>query len=422
MKQSFAIGIPTLNRSDLLNPSLEKYFNQFPQTSIFIIDNGNQNLVSRENNFKVFKPKKNLGVARSWNYLCDEIFKDHEYALILNDDIYIDLNQSEVNDFALGQKVNLVKCQEEFNFCSFILSKKCFTKHRFDESFYPAYFEDKDYFRRLKISGINVLEHFFLNPKEYLNSASSSEEGGDPNILSSFANLYKRYIDKWGGPPGQEIFLSEFNQSPNQSKTIEIIAVTYKHGYKLKCFIDSIRSQSCDNWYLNIIHDGKGELFEETKNDLLKNGYLNHPNISFRSTETRHNDYGHSLRDFGLKNPISNSDYTLITNCDNYYCPEWLSTVNNWLCQDLDFVYWDCVHNHSGNTSFDRLYPYGLNKSELKEGFIDMGSVAVKTSIAQSIGFPFKQFNGDWHYFHECLKKCKPNSISKVPCVLFTHN
>ena len=40
----FSIGIPTLNRADLLIPSIEKYIEDFPGVDIHIIDNGNQNL------------------------------------------------------------------------------------------------------------------------------------------------------------------------------------------------------------------------------------------------------------------------------------------------------------------------------------------------------------------------------------------
>ncbi len=39
---SFAIGIPTLNRWDLLMPTLHLYVADFPHTKIYVVDNGNQ--------------------------------------------------------------------------------------------------------------------------------------------------------------------------------------------------------------------------------------------------------------------------------------------------------------------------------------------------------------------------------------------
>jgi len=210
MKYSFAIGIPTLNRSDLLNQALDIYFKNFTDVQIFIIDNGNQNIQSRKNNFKIIKPKENLGVARSWNKLCDEVFKEHEYALILNDDIQINLKQNDLNQFLIKQSFDLIRCQEHFHLSSFAVSKDCFNEFRFDENFYPAYFEDRDYLYRLHISNKTVTQHSFLNPFKFVNSATISPNGGDPSVNQDFNKLRELYVSKWGGPPGFEIFRSPY--------------------------------------------------------------------------------------------------------------------------------------------------------------------------------------------------------------------
>ena len=49
MIRKFAIGIPTLNRADLLQASLDKYAIDFSDVEIFVIDNGNQELYSSDN-------------------------------------------------------------------------------------------------------------------------------------------------------------------------------------------------------------------------------------------------------------------------------------------------------------------------------------------------------------------------------------
>lgn len=41
-----------------------------------------------------------------------------------------------------------------------------------------------------------------------------------------------------------------------EKPSIKIIATTYNETFALKCFIDSIRSQTSQNWKLHIIHDG----------------------------------------------------------------------------------------------------------------------------------------------------------------------
>lgn len=202
---------------------------------------------------------------------------------------------------------------------------------------------------------------------------------------------------------------------------LEIIAVTYNHGFKLKCFIDSIRSQTNSNWCLHVIHDGRGEIFDNLKEDLYRNGYLNDSRIVLSATETRTNNYGHSLREHGLQNRISDAPYITITNCDNYYVPIWMSRVNNIVSRDIDLIYWDCVHSHRG-ANFDRRYRYGLLKSQLKPGWIDMGCVAVKSNISMKVGFPFRNFSADWDFFEACLEFIPSNKILKIPQILFVHN
>ena len=202
---------------------------------------------------------------------------------------------------------------------------------------------------------------------------------------------------------------------------LEIIAVTYDHGFKLKCFIDSIRSQTNSNWCLHIIHDGVGEIFDNLKRDLSNNGYLNDPRIVLSATATRTNNWGHPLREYGLRNRISDAPYITITNCDNYYVPIWVSEINNLTKQDKDFIYWDCVHDHK-NSNFDRTCGYGLLNSQLKSCWIDMGGAAVKSNIATKVGFPFRRFTADWDFFETCLNHTSSDKIQKIPKILFVHN
>lgn len=212
MSQDFAIGIPTLNRSDLLNPTLRRYFNNFKNTDLFIIDNGNQLIESRKNKFSITRPNKNLGVAKSWNLLCEKIFKNHDFALILNDDIELSCSEAGISFFLKSNSFDLARCYSDFNFCSFIISRECFKNDQFDESFYPAYFEDKDMLYRLKLKQKKVISHYILNPGIYRNSQTINPHGGDPSINNNFLKLSGIYKSKWGGPPGREKFKTPYNK------------------------------------------------------------------------------------------------------------------------------------------------------------------------------------------------------------------
>jgi GT2 family glycosyltransferase len=155
---NFAIGIPTYNRMDLLLPSVIKYITtDFPEVNIHIIDNGNQHIKFLETmpNIKVYEEKENIGVAASWNKLCKKIYEKHDFALIVNDDVYLGYNTKVVEKA-------MAECQSGFSQSN--ASWSVFLMHKefydfvgdFDEIFYPAYYEDSDYLYRMKLLGINL--------------------------------------------------------------------------------------------------------------------------------------------------------------------------------------------------------------------------------------------------------------------------
>lgn len=78
---------------------------------------------------------------------------------------------------------------------------------------------------------------------------------------------------------------------------IHVIAVSFEKFGELRVFVQSWINQTKNNWFLTVIHDGPNEEF-----NLIMNEFKNRcQNIEYQSTEKRFNDYGHSLRDLGLK-------------------------------------------------------------------------------------------------------------------------
>lgn len=208
MNKKFAIGIPTLNRLDLLLPTLHLYAtHDFKNVKIFVVDNGDQKININYPNVEVMVQERNIGVAASWNLLCDKIFEEHEYALILNDDICLGKNEQQISFLLQQYKTDLATSIHDF--CAFILSKECFGKvGRFDEEFYPAYFEDNDYAYRAKLKGFRVWPIPFLIPLVYRSSQTLEKA----NQISQYVAINKqRYIDKWGGEPSKEKFKKPFN-------------------------------------------------------------------------------------------------------------------------------------------------------------------------------------------------------------------
>jgi GT2 family glycosyltransferase len=204
------VAIPTINRADLLNEALTKYFEDFKNTHIAICDNGNQDIITREENFMIYRPQENLGVAKSWNMLMDYSDKiGATHVLILNDDIYLGKNET---DLALLIKNNLDAdfINSFHNWCSYILRVDIWKKAgMFDEEFFPAYFEDNSFDYKMTLVGAKKTWTSFLDPIVYRNSMTIAK---DPTLNQKFMQNKQMYIQMWGGLPSEEKYLTKFNK------------------------------------------------------------------------------------------------------------------------------------------------------------------------------------------------------------------
>lgn len=193
---------------------------------------------------------------------------------------------------------------------------------------------------------------------------------------------------------------------------VDIISVTFGQNENLKCFINSIKSQTDNRWRLFLIHDGKNNNLKE---DLTKNNYLVKDKVFFIEYPERTQKYGHVLRKWGLENFVK-SEYVLITNGDNYYTPNMVKEV---LSRKEDFIYFNCVHSHKTKNNNNQ-NDYGYLDAKLNRGWIDIGSAVIKTNIAKKVGFNSELFHADWLYF-ESILKLKPSTY-KINKTLFVHN
>jgi GT2 family glycosyltransferase len=221
------VGIPTYNRYDLLKPYIGKYGVDFPDWNIFIVDNGNQGIdisertkssishIEKENDeirwsksgLIIIQNDKNVGVGASWNQLCKKIFEKNDYALILNDDIYLGKKQELIISLIEKKKSGFIRATPDW--CAFLISKETFESvGDFDECFYPAYYEDKSYEYRMKLKGIIMLKHPDLNPQVYKSSQTLEK---DPDIFEQSKKNKKLYIEMWGGEPTKETYKSRYD-------------------------------------------------------------------------------------------------------------------------------------------------------------------------------------------------------------------
>ena len=199
---------------------------------------------------------------------------------------------------------------------------------------------------------------------------------------------------------------------------IEVICVAYKRYGPLKVLVQSLLNQTASNWKLRVIHDGADNKFAEIMSAFAADAPSK---ISWSASERRFNDYGHSLRDQGLK--FAQSDYVILTNDDNYYVPKFIEILTTAIMATRpDAVYFNMIYSHErpGN----RPQPsYCLFETHFSRRSIDIGAAAVRTELAKAVGFRDKSHDGDATYFEDVAKsKGSAFKVVKVPRVLFVHN
>jgi GT2 family glycosyltransferase len=224
-RRSWCIGIPTINRADLLAEAMSRYAVTFPQRMILIMDNGKQDIdCGGHRRTIVARNVANRGVAGSWNDLADatiglDDLGGHDAIVILNDDVILGSSDEEIDSLVHcmmheRSDVRSTVCDMPIcshgGMCGFVLSKRVREKvGRFDESFHPAYFEDDDYKYRMKLLGLTVGSPEQLWLQTFRKSSTISK---DPSLNEQYSSNEEVYRSKWGGLPGQEQFLVPYNR------------------------------------------------------------------------------------------------------------------------------------------------------------------------------------------------------------------
>ena len=69
-----ALGIPTINRADLLQEALDVYKETWYGRHVYIVDNGHQQITTTASNQKVLSKPPIFGVSGSWLLLSPSVF------------------------------------------------------------------------------------------------------------------------------------------------------------------------------------------------------------------------------------------------------------------------------------------------------------------------------------------------------------
>jgi GT2 family glycosyltransferase len=233
------LGVPTLNRYDLLNElvaSAER--GSLKPDRYYIVDNGGQidvkvaegKLVLPMNRAIVYQPGRNLGVAASWNLILKENYEkqfcaeteastdeepiymaEERTVIIAGDDIVLGDRTLELMVAKARESTRLFICANGASAWSLFLQKPELARKIgwYDEKFWPAYYEDNDYHRRMLLAGEDyegAVDAAVTHKRSSTIEAMSKEERTAFDV--EFNKNQRYYGIKWGGPPGHETLAS----------------------------------------------------------------------------------------------------------------------------------------------------------------------------------------------------------------------
>lgn len=188
---------------------------------------------------------------------------------------------------------------------------------------------------------------------------------------------------------------------------VEIFATAYE-GYPIVAH--SLMAQTYKDWRLIIEHDGEPP---KGYKDLLPQD----SRIIFKHSKEREQNYGHAKRARHVET-LGSSDaaFTIITNHDNYYAPNFLASAVALLDDDETAiaVYCDTVHSY---------IQHKVLPARPARGFLDCGAVMFRRSNIVGVPWSSMEHSADWFWFDAINKNCGGfRRWKKLEGVHFVHN
>jgi hypothetical protein len=228
----FVLGIPRCNEpAGLLDETLRAVrASSLAPAHTVLVDNGDEAFAgwADVHDAVVVRPGRNVGCAGAWNLVLRLAFGTlgAESAVLVNGDCAVG-----PDTFArmLGSPARVV-CAHGFS-CFRLDQAVVRTVGEFDEEYWPVYWEDTDYRRRLALAGEPIEEWpleevgrpshgraVYASGITHGKSELEGYQGWTGERLVEFqarleANR-QRYIAKWGGLPGSETFRTPFGVEP----------------------------------------------------------------------------------------------------------------------------------------------------------------------------------------------------------------
>lgn len=230
--KQITIGIPVIGNIDALEKCMNSLsLNDEEFSTDFVIVNNSINTddnialyeLCKNYNCKIIEHHLNLGVARSWNMILEYAYSNNKTPYIVGSDTECVHGLSNIYRFIESEpdKMWMVKGMNFF----YLPSSFSDIIGLFDESFYPAYYEDCDYHMRIRSSGhgdmlSDVPRHLVNYEISHIesNTIKKSDLLLKKVINRGLTHNHHLYVLKWGGAPGQETYTNPFNNPVKSSK------------------------------------------------------------------------------------------------------------------------------------------------------------------------------------------------------------
>jgi GT2 family glycosyltransferase len=177
--------VPVLNRYDLLQRMLDSV--DVPVDHLLVIDNGTGADLSFSDQFKRvthLRMPANLGVAGSWNLGIKSFPYAHRWFIASNDVVF---QPGALATLSEARRDEITLTGDAPHWQAFALGDEAVNDiGLFDESLFPAYFEDNDYMRRAEFVGVNIRK--VQIPLHHDNSSTIKAGYQDKNNKTFFAN------------------------------------------------------------------------------------------------------------------------------------------------------------------------------------------------------------------------------------------
>lgn len=216
MKSKVLVVIPAIVSKRILKVVVNSVKKQTLSSDILIVQNGSEiDEVCKDleqEGVNIYRPYDNLGCSASWNYGMKVASKNgYSHVLLLNDDL--EFNEDTTLERLYSATIENPKAHHHV--CGYsavmISCENWELVGPFDEGFYPAYYEDNDYYQRSIAEGIGW-EMLLGVDYTHLQSFSSKTSPQVSMLLRRTTPLnLQRYIAKWGGEPHHEGFKYPWN-------------------------------------------------------------------------------------------------------------------------------------------------------------------------------------------------------------------